>query len=114
MVESTDKVKGKQAKKIEGKKVYWSKLMQVKFSQEQPNKMLFKYEYNENEQFHKIDYKDIVTKRQLMKKEKDGSKLYSEKVGISALKKSDLLKLCEKKLIPEQHHYFFNNLKVKK
>jgi len=97
----------------EGKKVYWSKLMQVKFTHEQPTKMFFKYEYDENE-FHEIDYQDEVSDRQMKKKQKDASKLYKESVGISAQKKDDLRVLCKKRLIPEQHHRFFSSLKVAK
>ncbi|XP_055377150.1 uncharacterized protein LOC129609243 [Condylostylus longicornis] len=40
------------------------------------------------------------------------SNVFSEPVGISAQKKKDLTDLCDKLLIPENHHYFYKNLKI--
>lgn len=105
--------KGKKAKKSKGIKVYWSKIMQVKFTKEHPNKMFFKYSYDE-EKFHEIEYRDDVSRRQAKKTDKNACKLYTESPGIGAKKKADLLELCRKKLIPEQHHGFFRDLKTSK
>ena len=72
-------------------KVYWSEIVEVKFSSEDPEKMLFKYGYNE-------DFRSAVfsaPKRELRKKEmqtrKAEMKKYDHPCGVSAQKKADLL-----------------------
>ena len=103
--------KGKKAEK--GKKVYWSKLMIISFTKERPNEMLFKYKYSE-EEYHHIEFRSLVSSRQKKKTKKDVFRKYKECVGVPGKKKEDLMELCQKKLIPAQHHSFFRDLKVKK
>ena len=113
VVEECEKKGGKGKKAEKGKKVYWSKLMIISFTKERPNEMLFKYKYSE-EEYHHIEFRSLVSSRQKKKTKKDVFRKYKECVGVPGKKKEDLMELCQKKLIPAQHHSFFRDLKVKK
>ena len=113
VVEECEKKGGKGKKAEKGKKIYWSKLMIISFTKEQPNEMLFKYKYSEEEYYH-IEFRNLVSSRQKKKTKKDFFRKYKECVGVPGKKKEDLMELCQKKLIPAQHHSFFRDLKVKK
>lgn len=88
-------------------KVMWSQIVQAKFSSKDPLKMLLKYNYDEH---YKIV--DFCSESSILRKKKTGWELYDEPLGISKKKKDDLLKLCSKDLIPEQHKAFYQEILV--
>lgn len=101
----------------ENQKVYWSKLMQVKFVKSNPLNMFFKYNYFDNE-FKCIEFAKFssTTRKNNFMTFYHPSKLtrrYAEPPGLSGDKKKDLVKLCTKNLIPAHHHAFYENLKIK-
>ena len=69
-------------------KVFWSEIVEVKFEVKDPEKIFFKYSYNENYRVavfsamkHQLRHKDIEMRTKSMKK-------YTNPCGISAQKKS--------------------------
>jgi len=91
---------------INGQRIYWSKIMQLKVERNEPATFLFKYAYEESE-FHKFSVNSRV-KLNFQKL----PKLYKTAPGTSIEKKNDLQKLCSRGIIPLQHHAFFSSLSV--
>ena len=91
-------------------KVFWLEIVDIMFTKDQPEIMLFKYKYNED--FRKATF--CSNKRPLREKEQAARnaemKRYSKPCGISSQKKTDLLKLCSKNLIPNRYHQFYKEL----
>lgn len=79
-------------------KVMWSKVVNVRFTNAEPSKMKLKYEYEKD--FIEADFCELQNVNRISRKK---FQLYKEAIGISSLKKSDLLKLCSKNLIPGHH-----------
>ena len=84
---------------------------QVKFTLEQPELDLFKYNYE-------VDYisanfiTSISKTRNIENKSvKSNNCLYEKPVEISKEKKDDLMKLCKKGYIPKNPHGFYENVK---
>ena len=94
-------------------KVYWSKIMQYKFVKNDPKKMYFNYHYSSPSYKFTTIYKKIHT-RSADSGTNARPLLYTSPVGIDPSKKASLLKLCKgkDKLIPEEHHEFFERLRV--
>ena len=91
-------------------KIKWSSIKHVKFVAMHPTKMFFKYKGDE---FSSVAIKQEKREmRTSVNLEQVNRQLYASPIGIDKAKKSDLLKLCKKGLIPEQHHAWFENLKV--
>jgi hypothetical protein len=95
-------------------KLYWSEIVILKFTTQDPDKMFFKYKYDE-------DFRSAIfssPKRHIRQKEMETRKAsmrkYSKPFGIAPQKKEDLLKLCSKFLIPPRHHAYYNNLPTNK
>lgn len=94
-----------------GQKVVWKDVKVLKVSKEHPARLFYKTSYDEPD-FGEII---IINKTRNAKKKSDVlelSKLFTEPPGISIEKKKDLIHLCESKLIPDNYHYFFKQLKV--
>lgn len=93
-------------------KVYWSEIVDFMFVKEEPEMMLFKYKYDED--FRKAKFstnrRPLREKEQLVRKSE--MKRYLKPCGVSSQKKSDLLKLCSKNLIPSQHHQFYEDMPI--
>ena len=99
-------VKGK--KKVT--KVMWSKIVQIQFRRNDPTKMYFKYEYDKD-----FMVTEFCTKGSVLQKNKKvvaEPKLYEKPIGVTKKKKEDLMKLCTKGLIPQQHQSFYRDLPV--
>ena len=94
-------VKGKK----KTKKIMWSKIVEARFVQSNPTKIYFKYDYNEE-----FFIADFCTHTSVLKKKKTGWRLYEKPVGVCKKKREDLIKLCTKNLIPEQHKAFYREL----
>lgn len=95
-------------------KVYWSKIVAIKFCFDDPEKIFFKYCYTED--FRCANFSS--PKRQLRKKEiekrNEHMRKYNKPCGISQKKKDELIKLCSKQLIPSRHHADYEALPVNK
>ena len=91
------------------KKVMLSMLKQVMFSKEDKSKMYFKCMYKQ--QYQSLEFRSELPKTRGAKKTVHPM-LYAKPVGISTLKKKDLLTLCNKDYIPKNHHPFFDSLTV--
>lgn len=92
------------------RQVQWLKIKVLRFEKKNPGVISFKYNI-EDEEF------------QLLRTYKIGrppnmpielNKLYSRKLPISAAKKKDLVKLCTKKVIPQEYHPWYKSLPVEK
>ena len=95
-----------------GEKVYWTKIMQMKFQKRFPGELHFKYTYA-NEPFQKCVISTVkqVTRRSACQ-EQIVPNVYEKKVGITAEKQKALMKLCDKNLIPQHFHQFYESLSV--
>ena len=91
-------------------KVYWSRIMQMKVTKENPDYLYFKYSYSD------MEFKTVkITNRCATRSQRcaDIPRTRFEKPpGIEEDKWKSLMNLCEKNLIPAQHHDFFRNLAV--
>ena len=79
------------AKKSNVKKVMWSKVVNVRFYCSEPTKIYIKYDYEEE-----FMITDFCTTSDLSRIGKKVKQLYEKPLGISAKKKADLIKLCDK------------------
>lgn len=108
----SDKISEGDRKLSKENKIYWSRIMQIKFMKEEPGKMFFKYNYNDPD----FKFATIRQARQTRRK-KNVSSINAFKyhcpVGISDEKKKDMLKLCDRNLIPAHHRRFYADLPVK-
>ena len=90
--------------------MFWSEIVDIMFTKDQPEIMLFKYKYNKD--FRKGTFSS--NKRPLREKEQATQsaemKRYLKTCGISSQKKTDLLKLCSKNLILNRYHQFCKEL----
>ena len=91
------------------KKVMWSKIVQLKVIEEDPDMPYFKYSYDSD--YEKCKFKTTNTRYVGMSRTAKRQKYKSQK-GITLAKKKDLLMLCKNGLIPKQHHAFFDSLIV--
>lgn len=93
----------------DNEKVNWLKIKCFRFQKSQPNFVEYRYDYfgdykkiNIKERartVQEVDYTDLKLK-----------KLYQSALPISANKKADLLKLCEKEIIPSEYHGWYRSL----
>ena len=95
-------------------KIMWSNVVQLKFVEENPTVMFFKYEYESEYQSFTFRVDSACTRKAAKEKSNNqlSNKKYSIPIGISAAKKRDLLTLCAKSYIPKNHHQFFQALPV--
>ena len=89
------------------KKIMWSKIVNARFIQSEPEKIYLKYDYASD-----FLVGDFCVPSSLPKFWKKCHRLYERPVGISKKKKEDLIKLCDKDLIPTQHQKFYRSLPV--
>ena len=91
------------------KKVKWSKIVQARFCSSHPEKMFYKYSYDED-----FRVANFCTKAISAQRSQSSMRLYKKPIGIQLAKKRDLMKLCNQNLIPSQHHEFYKNMIIKK
>ena len=106
----TGKNSGK--KNAKAKKIMWNSIVSIMF--EKNDKVFFKYDYEDA--YREMPFKNKVsaTRGGKKKDEKMGfdSQKYEKPVGIAAVKKKDLLKMCKNGLIPKGHHKFYERLQT--
>lgn len=102
--------KGKNA----GEKLKWANMMQMEFRKDEPGVISFKYKYSDAEfQSVKIEGSRASTRNSSNEFPIELPKLYEKEPGISEDKRKDLVKLCEKNLIPPRFHSFYKSLHLK-
>ena len=81
-----------------------SEVKVIKFTKESPYSAFCKYSYTE-------DFKEVKIWKNL-KKRTDGNLLpcYSKRIEITAVKKEDIMDLCNKNLIPYSYREFYERL----
>ena len=94
-------------------KIMWKSIVKIKFTADDPLKVFYKYNYEE--EYRESNFRNKCPETR--KKDKhiiteDMMKKYKKPRGINALKKQDLLKLCEKEYIAKSHHSFYKDLTV--
>ena len=97
-------------------RVYWSKLMQIKFVQSDKDKMFFKYNYSDLE-WKVANMVDFPTARTTRVNNVERSfqienlpHLYNVAPGINVDKQASLLRLCEDGKINMRFHDFYRRL----
>ena len=102
-------------------KILWTKIMQLKFTEEHPQKLYYKYNYSEKN-FNLATF--VKVRRKSCRRSLDSNDsvdwptiaqvpdLYHAAIIIGKDKKADLMKLCRKNLIPQHHHGFYKGLPV--
>ena len=104
-----------------GSPVKWSKIMQMKFTTDNPEKMCFQYLYSEHA-YREAAFlngsrksKRLSTNQlpvEALPKISDFPKCYLKQPGITKQKLESLEKLCKKNLIPPHHQHYYKNLHV--
>lgn len=93
----------------EGKSVNWLKVKAFKYDKQYPNSIFYKYNFIDG--YTEIDV-NFVKRSSRKNKETDIqiAQLYSKRLPISKAKKKDLLKLCDKNIIPHQLQKWYQDL----
>ena len=95
----------------DGHKVDWTKIHAFEYLKSEPRRIYFKYDLDD-----KFSYMTVrKSVRRASKTNVDISEfkletLYDAPIPISEAKYKDLVKLCDKGLIPEKFHNFYKNL----
>ena len=90
--------------------VKWARIVELQFRKEFPFILYYKYEYDE--EYHETTIgKSLVRSRPGIM---DLEQCYENPIGITAIKKKDLISLCNNKkiVIPKHHHRFYKDLLV--
>ena len=95
-------------------KIYWSRIMNIMFRKNQPDTMYFKYDVTQKEYLQVKLISTRPTRSSETTNPIASRRKYQTPPGICAAKKRDLLTLCEKRLVPEKYHSFYQNLVVNK
>ena len=96
-------------------RLYLKQIMQAKFEKSNPSVMLVRFDYNVSP-WHEIELYKLTFTRHRSENLFDLhklSKLYEKPPGIANDKKRDLLNLCNKQLINESYHKFYEDLPIK-
>jgi len=92
----------------EGKKVKWSQIRSMEFSSKNPDKMFIRYAYGKDTicvnlmSGGKNTRRSVTVHPQLIV-------LWTTAIPVPAAKFADLMKLCDKQLIPRRHQGFFRS-----
>lgn len=91
-----------------GRKIYWSKVQQVRVCSDAPDVIHFKNDLfaNEWQSVSLLPNKKINPYRQPLKNK------YVKKRSIEKKKHTDLMKLCNQNLIPKAYHAFYKSLDI--
>lgn len=89
--------------------VNWMKIKWIRVTKDKPNYIFYKNSFTD-EHFKEIDIGrkfEKSTKADILLTQK-----FHDVLPISILKKKDLVKLCEDRVIPVDHHSFYKSLKT--
>ena len=100
----------KKKRKMSSNKVMWKSIVQIKFTEDEPQMMFYKYDYQVEEYRESQFMNEGSETRQKNKRviSKDVRK-YNKPRGITAQKKKDLMKLCEKTTSQKHTTRFINH-----
>ena len=93
----------------EGKRVKWTQIRIMEFSSQNPDKMFIRYAYGKDTicvnlmSGGKYTRRSVTVHLQL-------KQLRTTAIPLPAAKYADLMKLCDKQLIPRRHQGFFRSL----
>lgn len=97
-------------KNIEKDPVKWMQVKFIRVLKNQPERIYYKTSFDDHE------FKEINIGKKIKKINKDDGTVltpkYTDVLGVSTLKKNDLIKLCKDGVIPKDHHAFYESLKV--
>lgn len=100
----------------QGSKIAWTKIVEVKVSNSNPNIVQFKYNYDD--QYFELNTESCINRSRRGKQNKrdniemSGLKpAYSEPIAVSKALLADLLSLCRTEAIPAHYHSFYNSLR---
>ncbi|KAK3107527.1 hypothetical protein FSP39_016707 [Pinctada imbricata] len=93
---------------INGTKINWLNIKWLRFMKEDPDNILFKYNFEED--FRKMKVTGSGKRGRPIEKTKELPRKYTGKQPISQAKKKDLLNLCKTKIISSEYHDFYKNL----
>lgn len=86
--------------------VNWMKIKWIRVTKNHTNVIFYKNSF-EDDHFKEIDIgRKFDTKCVVVRKK------FTDILPIAVLKKNDLVKLCKDRVIPIDHHSFYNNLKT--
>ncbi|KAJ8966939.1 hypothetical protein NQ314_003216 [Rhamnusium bicolor] len=95
----------------ENEKVSWLKIKIIESNSSFPNILLFKYEYDNNQLYRKINLLQKGRKKMVANIENINlTLLYSQKIPLTKKKYEHLQFLCNKLVIASQYHEFFERL----
>jgi hypothetical protein len=92
-----------------GDRINWRKIKWIQVRKGSPRSIYIKYSFKEEQ------YLEIAVQKKTRAKGRPAwmdtiPPCYNAKLPISELKKKDLLGLCKKGVIPEEHHPYYNSL----
>lgn len=94
-----------------GTKCSWNQFKMIKISKQEPDKIYYKYNYNDDDFERFIDVKHKMRGRRPEISNLILEKAYTVPPPIPQNKKNDLMSLCQSRIIPERHHNFYYNIK---
>ena len=92
-----------------GQRINWNNIRWVQVRKSSPDSIFLNYTFSE-ENFMEIK---VSLKTRKTSNEKVLQAAYKAKIPISAAKKKDLIQLCDKGIIPEEFHAYYNSLPQK-
>ena len=92
-----------------GQRINWNNITWVQVRKSSPDSIFLNYTFSE-ENFMEIK---VSLKTRKTSNEKVLQAAYKAKIPISAAKKKDLIQLCDKGIIPEEFHAYYNSLPAK-
>ena len=91
-----------------GNRVSWKSIRAMEFRKESPNKMFFKYHYDQD--YSVITFSKPGRRKRVELKDSDLKKAYDRPPPISSAKFKDLASLCMSQAIPKIYRNFFETL----
>jgi hypothetical protein len=93
-----------------GERINWLQVRWIQVRQEEPKSIFVNYTFSEDT-FIEIKVQGITRKRGASQSWPDSLQpCYEGKLPITSAKKTDLVKLCEKNIIPEDFHSYYKSL----
>ncbi|PZC86881.1 hypothetical protein B5X24_HaOG201740 [Helicoverpa armigera] len=100
----------------QGSKIAWTKIVEVKVSNSNPNIVQFKYNYDD--QYFDLNTESCINRSRRGKQNRSGNievtslkPAYSEPIAVSKALLEDLHSLCRTEAIPAHYHSFYNSLR---
>ena len=92
---------------VNGKKVNWLQIKWIRYTQENPDCIMFKYNFEDEFRVLKVAG---TAKRGRTAEPQELTRKYTSRQKISAAKKKDLVSLCRSGIIPSEYHDYYKSL----